>query len=50
VDDLPASKFQHRDLGWKRLGVIFTLSLLTLFYNKAHLEEWHFCPPKTGMN
>jgi multiple sugar transport system substrate-binding protein len=48
VDDLPASSFSTVTWDGKRLGVIFTLSLLTLFYNKAHLEEAGIsAPPKT---
>ena len=48
VDDLPKSSFGT--LTWKgqKLGVIFTLSLLTLFYNKEHLEQAGIKePPKT---
>lgn len=47
VDDLPPSSFKTATVDGKRYGVIFTLSLLTLFYNKAHLKEAGFdAPPK----
>lgn len=39
VDDLPVSSFSTVTWNGKRLGVVFTLSLLTLFYNKEHLEQ-----------
>jgi multiple sugar transport system substrate-binding protein len=48
VDDLPASSFSTVTVDGKRYGTIFTLSLLTLFYNKEHLEMAGFKqPPKT---
>lgn len=45
LDDLPKSSFST--LTWKgqRLGVIFTLSLLTLFYNQEHLQQAGFSGP-----
>ncbi|MBZ9677179.1 ABC transporter substrate-binding protein [Mesorhizobium sp. ES1-1] len=47
VDDLPASSFSTVTVDGKRYGTIFTLSLLTLFYNKEHLEMAGFkAPPK----
>lgn len=39
ISDLPASSFSTLTWGGKRLGVIFTLSLLTMFYNMEHLEK-----------
>lgn len=39
IDDLPPSSFSTVTWEGKRLGVVFTLSLLTLFYNKEHLEK-----------
>ena len=39
VSDLPASSFSTVTWGGKRLGVIFTLSLLTLFYNMEHFDK-----------
>jgi multiple sugar transport system substrate-binding protein len=39
VADLPASSFGTVTWNGKRLGVVFTLSLLTLFYNMEHLEK-----------
>lgn len=48
VDDLPKSSFATVTWKGQRLGVIFTLSLLTLFYNKEHLEQVGIKePPKT---
>ena len=38
VADLPASSFGTTTWGGKRLGVVFTLSLMTLFYNTEHLD------------
>lgn len=38
VADLPPSSFSTLAWGGKRLGVIFTLSLLTMFYNKEMLD------------
>ena len=47
VDDLPTSSFSTVTVGGKRYGAVFTLSLLTLFYNKEHLEQAGFkAPPK----
>lgn len=48
VADLPPSSFST--VGWdgKKLGVVFSLSLLTLFYNTEHLELAGLKePPKT---
>lgn len=42
VDDLPASSFATTTVGGKRYGTVFTLSLLTLFYNKELLEQAGF--------
>ncbi len=39
ISDLPASSFSTLTWEGKRLGVIFTLSLLTMFYNMEHLEK-----------
>ena len=39
VADLPQSSFGTLTWNRKRLGVVFTLSLLTMFYNKEHLEK-----------
>ena len=48
VADLPKSSFSTLTWGGKRLGVIFTLSLLTMFYNTEHLEQAGIKePPKT---
>jgi len=48
VADLPKSSFNTVTWGGKKLGVIFTLSLLTMFYNKEHLEKAGIKePPKT---
>jgi multiple sugar transport system substrate-binding protein len=48
VADLPKSSFSTLTWGGKRLGVIFTLSLLTMFYNMEHLEKAGIKePPKT---
>ena len=38
VDDLPPSSFATVTWDGDTLGVVFTLSLLTLFYNMEHLE------------
>jgi multiple sugar transport system substrate-binding protein len=47
VADLPASSFSTVTVDGKRYGTVFTLSLLTLFYNKAHLDAAGFkAPPK----
>ena len=42
VDDLPPSSFATVTWDGKRYGAVFTLSLLTLFYNKEHLEQAGF--------
>jgi multiple sugar transport system substrate-binding protein len=42
VDDLPKSSFETVSWGGKRYGAVFTLSLLTLFYNKEHLASIGF--------
>lgn len=48
IDDLPASSFSTVTWDGKKLGVIFTLSLLTMFYNTEHLEQAGLSgPPKT---
>ena len=48
IDDLPTSSFSTVTWDGKKLGVIFTLSLLTLFYNTEHLAEAGIsAPPKT---
>lgn len=48
VSDLPESSFSTVTWGGKRLGVVFSLSLLTLFYNTEHLESLGIVePPKT---
>ncbi|SNB77832.1 maltose-binding protein /trehalose-binding protein [Arboricoccus pini] len=39
VDDLPPSSFKTVTIDAKRYGAVFTLSLLTLFYNREHLEK-----------
>ena len=47
VDDLPATSFSTVTVDGKRFGAVFTLSLLTLFYNKEHLDQAGFtAPPK----
>ncbi|MFO1539740.1 MAG: extracellular solute-binding protein [Chloroflexota bacterium] len=47
IADLPASSFSTVTWDGKKLGVIFTLSLLTTFYNKAMFEaEGIAAPPK----
>lgn len=47
VDDLPKSSFSTVTVDGKRYGTVFTLSLLTLFYNKAMLDKAGFkAPPK----
>jgi multiple sugar transport system substrate-binding protein len=47
VDDLPKSSFSTVTIDGKRYGTVFTLSLLTLFYNKAQLAKAGFKePPK----
>ena len=47
VDDLPPSSFSTVTWDGNRLGVVFTLSLLTLFYNTEHLEEAGLDGPPT---
>jgi multiple sugar transport system substrate-binding protein len=48
VADLPPSSFSTVTWDGKKYGVVFTLSLLTLFYNKEHLDQAGFKePPKT---
>ena len=48
VADLPESSFKTVTWDGKKLGVIFTLSLMTLFYNTEHLETAGMKePPKT---
>ncbi len=48
VDDLPKSSFATVTWNGKSSGVVFTLSLLTLFYNTELLEKAGFkTPPKT---
>lgn len=42
VDDLPPSSFSTVTVDGKRYGAVFTLSLLTMFYNKEHLENAGF--------
>ncbi|WP_428030766.1 extracellular solute-binding protein [Ancylobacter sp.] len=42
VDDLPKSSFETVTWDGKRYGAVFTLSLLTLFYNKEHLASIGF--------
>ena len=39
VADLPASSFSTTTWGGKRLGVVFSLSLLTMFYNTEMFEQ-----------
>ncbi len=47
IADLPTSSFSTVTWGGKQLGVVFTLSLLTTFYNKATFEaEGITAPPK----
>ena len=47
VDDLPPSSFSTVTWDGDTLGVVFSLSLLTLFYNTAHLEEAGLPGPPT---
>ena len=47
VDDLPPSSFSTVTWDGNTLGVVFSLSLLTLFYNTAHLEEAGLPGPPT---
>jgi multiple sugar transport system substrate-binding protein len=47
IDDLPKSSFSTVTWNGQRSGTVFTLSLLTLFYNKELLEQAGFkAPPK----
>ncbi|WP_343226845.1 extracellular solute-binding protein [Rhizobium laguerreae] len=39
IADLPESSFKTVTSNGKRYGTVFTLSLLTLFYNREHLER-----------
>ncbi|PZM12980.1 extracellular solute-binding protein [Rhizobium tubonense] len=39
VEDMPPSSFETVAWKGKRYGAVFTLSLLTLFYNKEHFEQ-----------
>ena len=39
IADLPKSSFSTVTWGGKKLGVVFTLSLLTMFYNMEHLDK-----------
>lgn len=45
--DLPPSSFKTVTWGGNELGVVFTLSLLTLFYNAEHLEQAGLPGPPT---
>ncbi len=48
VKDMPASSFETVKWDSKRYGSIFTLSLLTLFYNTEHFDKQGIKePPKT---
>jgi ABC-type glycerol-3-phosphate transport system substrate-binding protein len=47
VDDLPPSSFSTVTWDGDTLGVVFTLSLLTLFYNTEHLEQAGLDGPPT---
>lgn len=48
VDDLPKSSFSTVTWDGQSSGVVFTLSLLTLFYNTEHFQQAGFSePPKT---
>jgi multiple sugar transport system substrate-binding protein len=47
TDDMPPSSFSTVSSNGKRYGAVFTLSLLTLFYNKEHLKQAGLkTPPK----
>lgn len=47
IDDLPGSSFSTVTWGGKRYGTVFTLSLLTLFYNQEHFAQAGLkAPPK----
>lgn len=39
IADLPKSSFSTVTWGGRKLGVVFTLSLLTMFYNMEHFEK-----------
>ncbi|QPB24418.1 extracellular solute-binding protein (plasmid) [Rhizobium sp. 007] len=39
VQDMPPSSFETVTWNGKRYGAVFTLSLLTLFFNKEHLDQ-----------
>ncbi len=45
--DLPGSSFSTVTWDGQELGVVFSLSLLTLFYNQAHLDEAGIAGPPT---
>jgi multiple sugar transport system substrate-binding protein len=47
VADLPPSSFSTVTWDGKKLGAVFSLSLLTLFYNTEHLEEAGLSGPPT---
>lgn len=48
IDDLPPSSFSTVTWDGKKMGVVFTLSLLTLFYNTELLDQAGIKePPKT---
>lgn len=48
IADLPPSSFSTVTWDGKKMGVVFTLSLLTLFYNQEHLDQAGIkAPPKT---
>jgi multiple sugar transport system substrate-binding protein len=48
VSDMPTSSFKTVTVDGKRYGAVFTLSLLTLFYNTEHLDIAGLKePPKT---
>jgi multiple sugar transport system substrate-binding protein len=47
ISDLPPSSFSTVTWGGKKMGVVFTLSLMTLFYNMEHLSQAGIkAPPK----
>jgi multiple sugar transport system substrate-binding protein len=48
IADLPKSSFNTVTWGGKKMGVVFSLSLLTMFYNQEHLDKAGIKePPKT---
>ena len=48
IADLPGSSFSTVSWDGKKLGVVFSLSLLTMFYNTDHMEQAGLKePPKT---